>query len=340
MDETSESISDLLAAGGGIYAEVDGQPAGSIVITGLSETLATFQRVSVHPDFQRHGVASAMVDAALSYAAELGFRRVELFARAEFEELIAFWRHRGFALVRSQPHGVILGRALPTVLVVPTATDMHRIGARLAALLRPGDVLIASGELGAGKTTLTQGIAAGLGVRGQVISPTFVISRIHPARSEPGASQPAAPEPAAPEPAAPEPAAPDSSVPEPAPGRRPDLVHVDAYRLSDAAELDDLDLDATLARSVTVVEWGEGIAEGLADDRLQIEIIRSVAADGPYAQAGPATEDSGDGADSSDPTDPRTMIITAVGERWEGVELARLLDGAAADEANEAVTRA
>ncbi len=183
VDETSESISDLLAAGGGIYAEVDGQPAGSIVITGLSETLATFQRVSVHPDFQRHGVASAMVDAALSYAAELGFRRVELFARAEFEELIAFWRHRGFALVRSQPHGVILGRALPTVLVVPTAADMHRIGARLAALLRPGDVLIASGELGAGKTTLTQGIAAGLGVRGQVISPTFVISRIHPART-------------------------------------------------------------------------------------------------------------------------------------------------------------
>src|SRR6478609_3726629 len=82
VDETAETIVELIALGGGIYAEVDGHPAGSIVISPLSDTLATFQRVSVHPDFQRHGVASAMVEAALGYAAELGFRRVELFARA------------------------------------------------------------------------------------------------------------------------------------------------------------------------------------------------------------------------------------------------------------------
>jgi len=290
VDETAESISDLLAAGGGIYAEVDGRPAGSIVITGLSETLATFQRVSVHPDFQRHGVASAMVDAALSYAAELGFRRVELFARAEFDELIAFWQHRGFTPVRPQPHGVILGRELPTVLVVPTAAEMQQVGARLAGLLCAGDVLIASGELGAGKTTLTQGIAAGLGVQGHVISPTFVLSRIHPAR-------------------------PDQDL-----DGAPALVHVDAYRLSGAAELDDLDLDATLASSVTVVEWGEGIAEGLADDRLQIEIIRSGAPADALSEAAERVAEAG-----HDPTDPRTMIISAVGERWRGIDLTRLL---------------
>jgi tRNA threonylcarbamoyladenosine biosynthesis protein TsaE len=291
VDETAESISDLLAVGGGIYAEVDGQPAGSIVITGLSDTLATFQRVSVHPDFQRHGVASAMVGSALSYAAELGFSRVELFARAEFDELIAFWQHRGFTPVRPQPHGVILGRELPTALVVPTAVEMQQVGARLARLLRPGDVLIASGELGAGKTTLTQGIAAGLGVQGHVISPTFVLSRIHPAR-------------------------PDQDL-----DGAPSLVHVDAYRLSGAVELDDLDLDATLGSSVTVVEWGEGIAEGLADDRLEIEIIRSGAAGGASGHAGTAA-----GVDRQDPPDPRTMIITAVGDRWRGVDLTRLLD--------------
>jgi tRNA threonylcarbamoyladenosine biosynthesis protein TsaE len=293
VDETADSIRELLAAGAGIFAEVDGQPAGSIVITGLSDTLATFQRVSVHPDFQRHGVASAMVDAAVSYAAELGFRRVELFARAEFDELIAFWQHRGFTPVRPQPHGVILGRELPTALVVPTAAEMQQVGARLARLLRAGDVLIASGGLGAGKTTLTQGIAAGLGVQGHVISPTFVLSRIHPAH-------------------------PDLAL-----DGTPALVHVDAYRLGGADELDDLDLDTTLASSVTVIEWGEGIAEGLADDRLQIEIIRS----GTLAdRQGEADTAHGDAAQA--PTDPRTVVITAVGERWRGVDLTGLRDAA------------
>ena len=278
IDETAETISELLSAGGGIYAEVDGRPAGSIVISGLSDSLATFQRVSVHPDFQRHGVASAMVEAALGYAAELGFRRVELFARIEFDELIGYWQHRGFQPVRPQPHGVILGRDLPTALSVPTAAEMQDVGARLAAVLRPGDVVIASGELGAGKTTLTQGIAAGLGVSGQVISPTFVLSRIHPAADG-----------------------------------RPSLVHVDAYRLGDATELDDLDLDATLDRSVTVVEWGEGIAEGLADDRLQIAIIRTGETPDP------------DDTDPDEGIDPRTVIVSAVGPRWAGVDLTATL---------------
>lgn len=108
-------------------------------------------------------------------------------------------------------------------------------GARLGGLLRAGDLLVLTGGLGAGKTTLTQGIAAGLGVRGPITSPTFVISRIHP-----------------------------SLVGGPA------LVHVDAYRLSGSAELDDLDLDAEIAASVTVVEWGSGLAENLAEAHLEL----------------------------------------------------------------------
>ncbi|WP_285494359.1 tRNA (adenosine(37)-N6)-threonylcarbamoyltransferase complex ATPase subunit type 1 TsaE [Actinomadura sp. NBRC 104425] len=140
---------------------------------------------------------------------------------------------------------------------VPSAEDMRTLGLRLAGGLRAGDLLVLTGDLGAGKTTLTQGIAEGLKVRGPITSPTFVIARVHP----------------------------------PLAGGPP-LVHVDAYRLDGFAELDDLDLDAEIAESVTVVEWGRGLAEGLADDRLEIVISRS-----------------GD-------TDERTVTITGVGARW------------------------
>jgi tRNA threonylcarbamoyladenosine biosynthesis protein TsaE len=120
---------------------------------------------------------------------------------------------------------------------VPDGPAMQALGRALAGRLRAGDLVILSGGLGAGKTTLTQGIGAGLGVRGPVTSPTFVIARVHPSL-----------------------------------GAGPPLVHVDAYRLGDAFEVDDLDLDASLDESVTVVEWGEGKVEGLADDRLEITI--------------------------------------------------------------------
>ena len=113
--------------------------------------------------------------------------------------------------------------------------------AQLAQHLRAGDVVILTGELGAGKTTFTQGLGEGLGVRGGVTSPTFVIARVHPAL-----------------------------------GDGPDLVHVDAYRLGGLDELDDLDLDASLDSAVTVVEWGAGLAEGLADSRLEVVIERTV----------------------------------------------------------------
>jgi tRNA threonylcarbamoyladenosine biosynthesis protein TsaE len=123
---------------------------------------------------------------------------------------------------------------------------MHELGRRLATVLRAGDLVILAGPLGAGKTTLVQGIGAGLGVRGPVTSPTFVIARVHPVLDGPG----------------------------------PVLVHADAYRLGSISEVDDLDLDMDVASAVTVVEWGSGLAENLADDRLEISIEPDTDGDG------------------------------------------------------------
>jgi tRNA threonylcarbamoyladenosine biosynthesis protein TsaE len=120
---------------------------------------------------------------------------------------------------------------------LPTPGDTHAFGERLAAVLRAGDLVVLAGRLGAGKTALTQGLARGLGVRSAVTSPTFVIARVHR----------------------------DGRVP---------FVHVDAYRLASFAEVDDLDLDATLEESVTVVEWGEGLVEPLAESHLLVRIER------------------------------------------------------------------
>jgi len=180
-------------------------------------------------------------------------------------------------------------------LTVCTAAEMRALGRSLATALRAGDLVILSGGLGAGKTTMTQGIGAGLGVRGPVTSPTFVIARVHP----PAAGQGAA-------------AQSDAMANLAAP--RPSLVHADAYRLGSALELDDLDLDTDTASSVTVVEWGEGMAEGLAADRLEIEI----AADPPAA--GAPADQAGEIADPAVDM-PRTVRISMVGPRWEGVEL-------------------
>ncbi len=134
------------------------------------------------------------------------------------------------------------GKTTATAVVVEqvkadTAQRTQEVARALGERLRAGDLVILSGELGAGKTTFTQGLAEGLRVRGPITSPTFVIARVHP-----------------------------SLV-----GGAP-LVHVDAYRLGSLAELDDLDLDASVEDSVTVVEWGEGKAEVLAGERLDVRI--------------------------------------------------------------------
>ncbi|BAK34221.1 hypothetical protein MLP_12070 [Microlunatus phosphovorus NM-1] len=276
-EETVHSIESQILAGGGVYATVDGEPAGSILFHPMADKpgLVSWHRVSVHPSFQRHGIATAMVDAALDYAAELGYAAVELFAREEITELVSFWQHRGFAVNRVAPHGVVLVRSLPLVLDVPTAEQMQALGVRLAGLLRHGDLVIAGGDLGAGKTTLTQGIGRGLDSEGAVTSPTFVLSRIHSSRSG-----------------------------------KPTLVHVDAYRLSSADEFDDLELDATAADAVTVVEWGAGLAEELAEHRLEIDIRRSVHLSGDAEHA-----------------EGRLVLIRPVGDRWSGVDLASLGNG-------------
>jgi tRNA threonylcarbamoyladenosine biosynthesis protein TsaE len=144
---------------------------------------------------------------------------------------------------------------------VATADAMEQLGHRIGADLVAGDVLVLTGPLGAGKTTFTRGLAEGLGVRGPVQSPTFVIARTHP-----------------------------SLV-----GRAP-LVHVDAYRLGSAAELDDLDID--VPGSVVVVEWGRGMAEELADAWWDIELERPV---GAGAAGGSDTEIADDELDADAP---------------------------------------
>lgn len=161
--------------------------------------------------------------------------------------------------------------------LLPTAEDTQELGRRLGELLRAGDLVVLTGDLGAGKTTLTRGLGEGLGVRGPVTSPTFVIARVHPSLVG-----------------------------------GPDLVHVDAYRLGGDAELDDLDLDASLEESVTVVEWGHGMAEQLADALLEVVLDRSGSEEGDQQE--------------------RRATLRGTGQRWADLAL-RLAssEGAAPD---------
>ncbi|MEE1750298.1 MULTISPECIES: tRNA (adenosine(37)-N6)-threonylcarbamoyltransferase complex ATPase subunit type 1 TsaE [unclassified Streptomyces] len=138
------------------------------------------------------------------------------------------------------------GDAAPGTVTVSLAVEspeqMQELGRRIAAVLLPGDLVMLTGELGAGKTTLTRGLGEALGVRGAVTSPTFVIARVHPSLTG-----------------------------------GPALVHVDAYRLGGGLdEMEDLDLDVSLPESVVVVEWGDGKVEELSDDRLHVVIDRAV----------------------------------------------------------------
>ena len=127
------------------------------------------------------------------------------------------------------------------MITIDSAERMDEFGRAVASHLEPGDVVCLTGELGAGKTTLTRGLGAELAVRGTVTSPTFVIARTHPR---------------------------DNGVP---------LVHVDAYRLANADELEDLDLD--WENSITVVEWGSGMLDSIVDEWLEIVIERSQSED-------------------------------------------------------------
>ncbi|MBD8080484.1 tRNA (adenosine(37)-N6)-threonylcarbamoyltransferase complex ATPase subunit type 1 TsaE [Cellulosimicrobium arenosum] len=175
------------------------------------------------------------------------------------------------------------------VLVLPDADATRAFGRALAARLRAGDLVILTGDLGAGKTTLTQGVGAGLGVRGQVASPTFIVAREHP-----------------------------SLVGGPA------LVHVDAYRLGSLDEVDALDLDSSLDDSVTIVEWGQGLVEALAGDRLEVVLER------PRGAGGVPTDGADDphGGRASEEEAPeageRRVVLRGVGQRWADLDVATL----------------
>lgn len=168
-----------------------------------------------------------------------------------------------------------------------TSAQTQGLGEKLGRMLHAGDLLVLSGELGAGKTTFTQGLGNGLGVRSGIISPTFVLVRIHPNMAD-----------------------------GPNPGG-PDLVHVDAYRLGTPEEIDDIDLEATMDRSVTVVEWGKDRVEHLAENRLELDLIRAVGGDG---DAGEFEENFSE----EDDDEPRLLRLRAIGPRWDGVDFSAL----------------
>ncbi|MFE4197458.1 tRNA (adenosine(37)-N6)-threonylcarbamoyltransferase complex ATPase subunit type 1 TsaE [Paenarthrobacter sp. NPDC056912] len=175
-------------------------------------------------------------------------------------------------------------------LTVTTAEQTHALAAAVGGVLEAGDLLVLTGELGAGKTTFTQGLGEGLGVRTGIISPTFVLVRIHPNLQD-----------------------------GPRPGG-PDLVHVDAYRLESAAEIDDIDLENTMDTAVTVVEWGRDRVEHLSDSRLEVELHRSVGGGGALPATGTGVLDF----DTDDDDEPRTIVFRGFGPRW--AEAPRLLE--------------
>jgi tRNA threonylcarbamoyladenosine biosynthesis protein TsaE len=243
LAETVESLRRALAAGGGLVAEIDHVAVATLLFDPQPDGKTVFlRRFGVLPDRQHHGLAHALVAAAVEAVGAVGeVDELAVVAREELPQTVGFWESAGFAEVgRHRPY-VELRRPLVVSMEVPDAEAMRTVGVRLAAVLRAGDVVVLAGGLGAGKTTLTQGLGDGLGVRGQITSPTFVIARVHPSL-----------------------------------GTGPDLVHVDAYRLGGIAELDDLDLDTDVDHAVTVVEWGAGLVEPLSDSRLLVTIDRGV----------------------------------------------------------------
>ncbi len=146
------------------------------------------------------------------------------------------------------------------MILISDAEAMHQLGLEISRHLRAGDLVLLNGPLGAGKTTLTRGIGEGLGASGTVQSPTFVLARTHKTKLG------------------------------------PKLVHVDAYRLGSAIELDDLDID--FENSIVVVEWARDYVSGLSENWLSVEISREAE------------------------SETRSVVIVGHGERWQGVKIA------------------
>jgi len=273
--ESADTIAATISEGEAVVAVLDGRIVGTIMIDYSNSQLppgepaaALLERVSTDPATQGLGIASLMVGVTMNLLAMRGVTSACLFVRREFPEIRHWWERHEFVFASSFENSWFLRRPVPVLAVAPDADAMRTLGRALASVLAPGDLIVASGDLGAGKTTLTQGIGEGLGVEGPITSPTFVLARVH-----------------------------KSLVDGPA------LVHADAYRLGGFAELEDLDLEESLADSVTLIEWGAGVSEALAPGHLDIQIVR--------------------GLDPSDET--RWVFFTPVGERWQDAPLAAAL---------------
>jgi tRNA threonylcarbamoyladenosine biosynthesis protein TsaE len=249
LSETRETVAAELRAHGGLLATIDGRPVGALLFRPGPDAML-LRRFGVVPAAQGKGVAQRLVQGAVD--ATLGYPALAVLAREELPATVGFWARRGFAQTERRSPYIEMRRPLTTSWEAMDAEEMRALGQRLGGSVRAGDVVVLTGELGAGKTTLTQGMGIGLSVRGDVTSPTFVIARVHPSLVG-----------------------------------GPDLVHVDAYRLGGIEELDDLDLDTSLDDAVTVVEWGAGLAEGLAESRLEITITRALAHDSTDAELDP-----------------------------------------------------
>lgn len=279
LSETPDSVAADITARGGLVARTDGGPVVGGLLFGSGPGLR-LTRVCTDPTLRHHGIAAALVEEAEWLAARRGIGLVSLVARRELTENVTFWTSLGFRPIPPElftvpdrvPHHLHLGRAAPVYREIAGPDRMRELGTALAGLLRAGDLVLLTGELGAGKTTLTQGIGAGLGVLGPVTSPTFAIAREHPG-----------------------------------PAGRPGLLHVDGYRLDGPAELADLDLETPGAGRVTVVEWGGGLAEGLAPERLEIELSAPPPGDPRWAVVERGDEPG---------AEPRLVTIRAVGGGW------------------------
>jgi tRNA threonylcarbamoyladenosine biosynthesis protein TsaE len=279
LDESVESVAETLAGPGGLLVERRGQPMGALLFDESRPGQLGLRRVAVDPDLQARGVASAMVGVAEDTAEERGHDSLWLRVREELPDTVQFWTRRRYHPLRRDGAYLELGKTLWLAREVPTPEAMHDLAGKVAELVQAGDLLVLTGDLGAGKTTFTQGLGNALQVRGPITSPTFVLARSHPSLVQ-----------------------------------GPDLVHVDAYRLGSADEVDDLDLDASADQSVTVVEWGLGVAEQLNDSWLAVTI--EVRGARPIDPLGTAIDGEHD-----DDADPRVVTIKPNGPRWAGVPL-------------------
>jgi tRNA threonylcarbamoyladenosine biosynthesis protein TsaE len=272
VTESVDEVRRDLGEHGGLLGLVDGEVIASLRFRRDASAM-WLRRVGVVPEHRRNGVGGQLVTHAHAHIAPSDVSELRVGVRFALADNRRFWESLSYTETGSDDHSFILSRRPPYFGVISTPEEMRALGQRLATLLRPGDLIVCVGDLGAGKTTFAQGVGAGLGVEGAVTSPTFVLARAQRSRT---------------------------GVP---------FVHADAYRLGAVrdplGELDALDLDATVDESVTLIEWGEGLAERLTPSRVEVRIAIT-------------------------PDDARTLVIDGLGARWAHEDLRSALVAAAA----------